>query len=142
MRQHSRDAMANDEEEQEIKALPPEGCGFALSTVGVSAYNWLAAIRRRPATPGEILAGVRAEWCAEVSDQELHQALEIMLDRGYIKVVAEAPEPTFDVKDPHRWVVIARPGKQPFMTDDDGWDDWRLMPAPAQRPRRIYEVIG
>lgn len=109
--------------------MKARGCGFALSTVAMAAYNWIAFYGGRPSSVDDVLEGVRRRWCAQVSRAELAEALEAMRSRGWVRVIAEVPEPIYDVRDPQRWVVVAR-DRSDDGERDGGWKDWRLMPPP------------
>ncbi len=117
---------------------PDLGSGFALSTVAVSAYNWLALHGCGPQPLNAIVEGLQKRWCALVTRDEIKDALEAMALRRWLVVGGSGGEPTFDVRDPHRWIVVARE-RGDESKPDAGWKEWRLMPPP-RRSRLLTEV--
>jgi len=88
---------------------------LAPSTIGMSAYNWIA-VRSGPMATADILAGLRAEWFPELTERSLREALETMVARKRIAMAGD----TFDVRDAQRRIVTARE------RSGDGWEQWRV----------------
>ena len=117
-----------------------------LSTITMTAYNWLAVDCDGPRSIADIelgLCGWAAQGRVALSRSQLAAAVTALVKRGLLRrhpICDALGADLFDVVDRERRPVVSR-DRNDADQPDPGWRGWRVSPRRPVRSRPIEQVI-
>jgi hypothetical protein len=123
------DAQQNDADECEPVA-PECSCGLPVSTVAMTAYNWLAT-QAGARTLDELLEGARS-WNKLITSVDIRRAVTALVTRQLFTQDGAL----YNLRDKKRRVVVSRD-----RTDPLGWLGWRVAKKPLQLTAPIESTL-